>query len=677
MAGNPLCAVCQSVNFSRLFSADLEDTKDQATVSGVTIGSPESVISRTGCPLCGLVASLIDEPYNTFLESRFKKLFPENGKLVELIPTHYDGRPQDPVGGGRKPYIGPPLVVKRLGVRLRTDSIPTDKYDPSAEVVGQIMVYDEHAAAIGITPVTAEIDYGAIKSWVGVCEQKHDNCWRLRVLRDKWPTIPYGFWVIDIETRRIVPADHKKTRYVALSYVWGPSHGSYNHFSTLVEDSAQQQQRYVPLPETLPQTLADAMEFCTRVGERYIWIDALCIDQRDAEMKATVIGNMHLIYMGATFTLITIAGGSADAGLPGVRADTRAAPVVLPSVAASLARPVPTIAEALNASVWKTRGWTYQEGCLATRCIVISRDEVFFRCLDGTVRESLSADAPEALQPRRDDPDAKSMAAVLCAIPAVQTFGLGTQPYAFLDTLLEAYYHRTLSYESDRLNAISGVLFALPAPFRFWYGLPSEQDGSLAKGLMWTGGRIVHDSDAGLVDRGVRKHLGIFPSVSWADWDFIPRFAYLQGLEFLAIADVSIPEDSDAMELIYRGHRTRLCFRCTGYAGEDGRDGLWQVDAGRHPGASFVDGFAFYGVQSSSLGQGLSDDELGRVATEGLECLYLGSARVEYQEANWPNVIIVLVVRRCEGWVERLGVTCLAEPAWLAASTVETQEVLR
>lgn len=33
--------------------------------------------------------------------------------------------------------------------------------------------------------------------------------------------------------------------------------------------------------EILPRTILDSMDFVSRIGERYLWVDALCIAQDD------------------------------------------------------------------------------------------------------------------------------------------------------------------------------------------------------------------------------------------------------------------------------------------------------------------------------------------------------------------------------------------------------------
>jgi hypothetical protein len=73
-----------------------------------------------------------------------------------------------------------------------------------------------------------------------------------------------------------------RTNYIALSYVWG-----------------QVSQGGVPVNTelgSLPQTIEDAISVTKSLGKRYLWVDALCIDQRDGEHKMGQIRVMDQIY---------------------------------------------------------------------------------------------------------------------------------------------------------------------------------------------------------------------------------------------------------------------------------------------------------------------------------------------------------------------------------------------
>ncbi|KAM3074697.1 hypothetical protein ACMFMG_008120 [Clarireedia jacksonii] len=103
-----------------------------------------------------------------------------------------------------------------------------------------------------------------------------------------------GFRAIDcMATPPVVVERPWSEPYVVLSYVWGPPSGDW------------------------PPTVMDAVEVTKRMGERWLWVDRLCIDQENAEEKAWLISKMGDIYEGAEFTIVG-AAGDARTGLPGV-----------------------------------------------------------------------------------------------------------------------------------------------------------------------------------------------------------------------------------------------------------------------------------------------------------------------------------------------------------------------
>jgi hypothetical protein len=72
------------------------------------------------------------------------------------------------------------------------------------------------------------------------------------------------------------------------------------------------------LAETFPRSIQETITFVSELGERYLWIDSLCIVQDDETVKHGQVMNMEAIYGNASFTIIAAGGEDADAGLPGV-----------------------------------------------------------------------------------------------------------------------------------------------------------------------------------------------------------------------------------------------------------------------------------------------------------------------------------------------------------------------
>jgi hypothetical protein len=128
--------------------------------------------------------------------------------------------------------------------------------------------------------------------------------------------------MIDVTHQCIVPAS-PGYQYVALSYVWA---------SKSKEDRlVLNKQTYPRLVETgglaahkvdVPQTFRDAITLVNRLGLKYLWIDALCIQQDDPAVLEAQMSYMDQIYGCAILTLVCNTTSS-DSGLPGVRPNIR------------------------------------------------------------------------------------------------------------------------------------------------------------------------------------------------------------------------------------------------------------------------------------------------------------------------------------------------------------------
>jgi hypothetical protein len=67
----------------------------------------------------------------------------------------------------------------------------------------------------------------------------------------------------------------------------------------------------------------DATLFVQSIGEKYLWVDSLCIAQDDIANKHDQIKNMNMVYSKAFATIVALSGRDASATLPGVRPATR------------------------------------------------------------------------------------------------------------------------------------------------------------------------------------------------------------------------------------------------------------------------------------------------------------------------------------------------------------------
>jgi hypothetical protein len=160
--------------------------------------------------------------------------------------------------------------------------------------------------------------------------------------------------VIDVDEHCLTKLP-PKGRYFALSYVWG----GVDQPQTKLENVKK---LCTPggldrIGGTIPKTITDAMSLVRLLGERYLWVDALCIVQDDNASKRSMIDSMHIVYQNAFLTLIAATGTDANAGLPGVSSHRKAEQHVA-SLSDGLKFIFPMHYLAINSSTWASRAWT-------------------------------------------------------------------------------------------------------------------------------------------------------------------------------------------------------------------------------------------------------------------------------------------------------------------------------
>jgi hypothetical protein len=135
-------------------------------------------------------------------------------------------------------------------------------------------------------------------------------------------------WLIDAEQQCLVPWTQRHT-YITLSYVWGQVGSVETRKENLDVFQVPGAFSIENTAVVIPKTIRHALGLVVLLGQRYLWVDRLCICQDDPEMKAAQIDTMGDIYNNAIFTIIAANGWDADHGLRGIEGLT--APRNLPS----------------------------------------------------------------------------------------------------------------------------------------------------------------------------------------------------------------------------------------------------------------------------------------------------------------------------------------------------------
>ncbi|KAK3370751.1 heterokaryon incompatibility protein-domain-containing protein [Lasiosphaeria ovina] len=390
-----------------------------------------------------------------------------------------------------------------------------------------------------------QVNLRMVKAWLNDCDHNHGSACNMprsgtRAEKD----IPLN--LIDVVQGCLVPATSDE-KYFALSYVWGKSMGASKTLRSNYE--ARQQARSLSAV-ALPRTIKDAMALARELGERFLWVDAVCMVQDNAEEMARDIPNMDIVYGQAFATIVGLHGDDADAGLPGVMPGTRA-PQPVETLTVSnrspeldhdtskgdgsstkiylTATPVP-LDLALEGSKWNTRGWILQERLLSRRCLYFSHDTVYFDCgretrCEGGANEYFRAYSGSEAAPSdgqlvgsasRDNP-LLNLATLYDLTPRAR---LGRVFHVY-SKLVESYSQRSFSFKADILRGFAGMFAVLDEHLHSTtlHGLPAAV---FSHALLWTPAARLPRRGTEL-PTSLQSTLGDpdrqFPSWSWAGWD--------------------------------------------------------------------------------------------------------------------------------------------------------------
>ncbi|EHK20741.1 uncharacterized protein TRIVIDRAFT_49852 [Trichoderma virens Gv29-8] len=486
-----LCGDCWQINFSALFDPDVEDMQ----LNSISVKDAEK--AEASCQFCRL---LLREARHLARSGRV--IHQRNGQpLVFNFEREFQA-------GSSGHGISEFTTTILLKVNLQPVPTPED-----SEIKFNICPIftdrgDDHLQCAQLVS-RDKIDLGLCSKWLRECEKRHlPHCQDPGREIEK-SLLPEGFRLVDTVDECIILAP-QNCRYIALSYVWG-------QVATLRlgEDSANEFERPGSLARhmaDLSKTVQDAIHVVRSMGERYLWVDSLCIIQ-DSPQKAEQIGKMDSIYGAAVLTIVAAYGSDANAGLRGVRPGSR----IFDQSAATIWHDLTLVATApspgdIAESIWATRGWTYQEQLLSQRLLAFTTDgQAVWQCASSHLLEDAPSiikvyppkrlrqlQAEFRLNERQPEPN-----------PTLSLLPL-QQPDAITEyiAVVEGYTKRQFTFDDDILIAFEGFgsLLQRHLNTRFLAGLP---EAYLDQALLWI------PSTKQKRREGSKNHL---PSWSWAGW---------------------------------------------------------------------------------------------------------------------------------------------------------------
>ena len=292
----------------------------------------------------------------------------------------------------------------------------------------------------------------------------------------------------------VIPPPGTKAPFLALSYCWGDDQPVKLRKTNLVS-----MQSSIDISSLSP-SIQDAIWVTRQLGHSYIWVDALCILQDDADDQLSEFRNMSNVYQGAT---ATIAASMAMRAADGFLKPKELLGVALDGESQIAGRkgvlmPMPDFTEDgyIPDHPLDSRGWTLQEFLLSERLLIFSDFEVLWQCQQRDLESVMHDPNPPPPHQTRPHPPASTHATHrvetggLLYIQPLEGLPFGIFSHntdvsttVFGSTLPEAQYQwktivqqftdRSIMNPEDRGHAIAGVAAALSDLWgdRYRYGL--------------------------------------------------------------------------------------------------------------------------------------------------------------------------------------------------------------
>lgn len=358
--------------------------------------------------------------------------------------------------------------------------------------------------------------FDTIRQWIDECSAEHAHCHS-----DASGPLPHR--VIDVRGVSgtsdvfLYESHHEAARYIALSHCWGQQPPLTTTKATLL------QRKFAIRWTTIPQTFQDAISITRELGVQYLWIDSLCILQDDELDWVTESAKMDHVYKNAWITISAAGGAHANHGcfrrvsrremlVSKVRnqaTDALSSVLIRKQILADTMYGtngtdfIPTV------SIF-TRAWTFQERLLSRRVLHFMPDEMFWECYSQERCEcghaaarfnSYSGMPPDLVTFLKRD-----HIRAVANDPELDFTGIMIQWY----TLVTQYVQRTLTFETDKLPAFSGVAKQFQDKNELGTYLAGLWSVDLLKALLW------YRSESGMWTYSPRLSESLIPSWSWA-----------------------------------------------------------------------------------------------------------------------------------------------------------------
>lgn len=285
----------------------------------------------------------------------------------------------------------------------------------------------------------------------------------------------------------------QRGEYVILSYCWGKG----NDRAKTTQNNLAARKHTIQI-SSLPATIRQAIQITKALGIRYLWVDAICIVQAHSSPPAydeledwrREAPKMGQYYQNAALTIAATASMDSEHGFILERKAQKYPVSPCPigswtdntktSSNAVIIPDTPPSNHQVNYGPLYTRGWTLQERVLSRHILHWTWESVFWEC-GGCIKASESH--PSLSNPTHGSSDKVQRYVWSEALSELKnSYNHGYFAEVWLD-LVEEYSQMSLSYESDRLIAIQGLVDQILLPNDTY--IAGMFQSFMIKGLAW------------------------------------------------------------------------------------------------------------------------------------------------------------------------------------------------
>lgn len=289
--------------------------------------------------------------------------------------------------------------------------------------------------------------------------------------------------------------------YATLSYIWGPA-------QLYVLKTANERHLCLGFdPVLLPKTVEDAIQVTSRLGIKYIWVDAWCIIQDLPNDKALELSKMAKIYRNSALTIFVASASYAKNDflkpLEGLHRDFT--PIEIHLSNGDSQQFSILLGKTIDPNCYKnaiySRAWPFQEQLLSPRLLFFERGGVFWECLESCITYR--------------GPVTRTQIPFLSLCRAGDKLS-GDSAWTLWNTIRFRYCRKSISFLENKLDALSALASEISRATGLTYlaGLWKEH---LVEDLLWYSFDYKNDRKY-LILKSARARAAerVAPSWSWA-----------------------------------------------------------------------------------------------------------------------------------------------------------------